>query len=98
MSSLHVVTRPSSQPVQPDPLLNALVARNELVGIDAMSGIQIGGVVSTVGLQGVVGLSQAVDAAFRVSPMGEDHYRAILAAYGTLVVSEIQALGMRRLS
>jgi hypothetical protein len=39
-------------------------------------------------------LSQAADIAFRTSPMGEDVYRSILAAYGTVAVREIQALGL----
>jgi hypothetical protein len=39
-------------------------------------------------------LSKAADAAFRMSPMGEDVYRAILLAYGDFATTEIMRLSM----
>jgi hypothetical protein len=40
-------------------------------------------------------LSRAANAAFKVSPMGEDVYQSIFAAYGTLAITEIQSLSFR---
>ena len=47
-------------------------------------------------LQNATMLSRAANAAFKVSPMGEDVYQAIFMAYGTLAINEIQGLSMRR--
>jgi hypothetical protein len=94
MSSL--VRRTSTpQPVQPDQLLNAQVMAAERVGIAAVARIQAGAFATSVAMQNATMLSRAANAAFKVSPMGEDIYQSILMAYGTLAVSEIQALGMR---
>ena len=41
-------------------------------------------------------LSRSADAAFKVSPMGEDTYRAILMAYGSVAVNEIQSLSFHQ--
>jgi hypothetical protein len=40
-------------------------------------------------------LSRAANAAFKVSPMGEEMYQSILMAYGTLATTEIQSLSMQ---
>lgn len=95
MPDLYVTRRSTAQPIQPDPRLNAQVAEVERDGITAGARIQVGGFVASVGMQNIVMLSRAADAAFRVSPLGEDHYRAVLAAYGNLVANEIQALAIQ---
>jgi hypothetical protein len=89
------IVRRSPQTIQPDHFLNAQVAEAERVGITAVARIQSGAFAASVAMQNMTMLSRSADAAFRTSPMGEDSYRAILAAYGTLAVAEIQALGMR---
>jgi hypothetical protein len=91
----YLVSRHSTQVAQPDQFLNAQVAEAERVGITAVARIQAGAFAASVAMQNTTMLSRSADAAFRASPMGEDAYRAILAAYGTLAVAEIQALGMR---
>ncbi len=91
----NIVRRTNQQVAQPDPILNAQVAEAERVGITAVARLQSGAFAASVAMQNTTMLSRSADAAFRVSPMGEDAYRAILAAYGTLAVAEIQALGMR---
>ena len=80
---------------QPDPTLNSQVAEAEGVGIAAVARIQAGAFATSVAMQNATMLSRAANAAFRVSPMGEDIYQAILMAYGTLAVSEIQALSFQ---
>jgi hypothetical protein len=89
-----LVRRPA-QPVQPDHLLNAQVANAERVGVAAVARIQAGAFATSVALQNAAMLSRAANAAFKVSPMGEDIYQSILMAYGTLAVTEIQALSLQ---
>jgi hypothetical protein len=91
----NLVRRSPTQVIQPDQILNAQVAEAERGGMTAVARIQAGAFAASVAMQNTTMLSRSADAAFRVSPMGEDAYRAILAAYGTLAVAEIQALGMR---
>ncbi len=91
----NLVRHSPTQVIQPDPILNAQVAEAERGGITAVARIQSGAFAASVAMQNMTMLSRSADAAFRASPMGEDSYRAILAAYGTLAVAEIQALGMR---
>jgi hypothetical protein len=57
--------------------------------------VQAGAFVASVAMQNAAMLSRAADAAFRVSPMGEETYRAIVMAYGALAVTEIQRLSYR---
>jgi hypothetical protein len=91
MSSL--VRRSTPQPVSaPDRLLNNQVAEAERVGIAAVARIQAGAFATSVAMQNACMLSRAANAAFKVSPMGEDIYQSILMAYGTLAVTEIQSL------
>lgn len=93
MSSL---VRRSPQPVvAPDRLLNVEVAEAERVGIAAVARIQAGAFATSVAMQNATMLSRAANAAFKISPMGEDIYQAILMAYGTLAVTEIQALSLQ---
>jgi hypothetical protein len=83
------------QAIAPDPRLNAQVADAERVGIAAVARIQAGAFATSVAMQNATMLSRAANAAFKVSPMGEDIYQAILMAYGTLAVSEIQGLAVQ---
>jgi hypothetical protein len=95
MSSL---VRRNSQPpaVLPDARLNAQVADAERVGIAAVARIQAGAFATSVAMQNACMLSRAANAAFKVSPMGEDIYQSILMAYGSLAVTEIQSLSFQR--
>ena len=94
MSSL--VPRRTSQPaLPPDRLLNAQVVDAERVGITAVARIQAGAFATSVAMQNACMLSRAANAAFKVSPMGEDIYQSILMAFGTLAVTEIQSLSFQ---
>jgi hypothetical protein len=79
----------------PNPALNAQVAASEGIGITAVARIQAGAFATSVALQNATMLSRAANAAFKISPMGEETYQAILAAYGMLAVHEIQALSLQ---
>lgn len=93
---MSALVRRTPQPVvRPDEVLNAQVVDAERVGIAAVARIQAGAFVTSVAMQNATMLSRAANAAFRVSPMGEDIYQAILMAYGSLAVTEIQGLGMQ---
>ncbi len=94
--SKGLVRRTSTSVAQPDQLLNAQVSAVERVGVTAIARIQVGAFATSVAMQNATMLSRAANAAFKVSPMGEDIYQAILMAYGTLAVTEIQSLSMRR--
>jgi hypothetical protein len=89
------LVRTSQPQAVPDSRLNTRVAAAERVGIAAVARIQAGAFATSVGMQNACMLSRAANAAFKVSPMGEDLYQSILMAYGTLVVSEIQALSLQ---
>jgi hypothetical protein len=56
--------------------------------------LQAGAFAASVAMHNATMLSRAADAAFRISPMGEDVYRGILMAYGSVAVNEIQRLGL----
>jgi hypothetical protein len=93
MSSRHPVPRQTSQPVRAvDPTLNAQIAQAER-GLSAVARIQVGAFAASVAMQNATMLSRSADAAFRISPMGEDIYRSILMAYGVFATNEIQRLG-----
>jgi hypothetical protein len=92
----NVTPRRSSQPFPPNRSLNSEVADAERVGIIAVARIQAGAFATSVAMQNSCMLSRAANAAFKVSPMGEEVYQAIYAAYGTLAISEIQRLGLTR--
>jgi hypothetical protein len=90
------LARRTSAPVsRPDQRLNAQVANAERIGIAAVARIQAGAFATSVAMQNATMLSRAANAAFKVSPMGEDLYQSILMAYGTLAVTEIQALSIQ---
>jgi hypothetical protein len=91
----EVVRRPPTHAAQPDRRLNTQVAEAERVGIAAVARIQAGAFATSVAMQNACMLSRAANAAFKVSPMGEDLYQSILMAYGTLAVTEIQALSLQ---
>lgn len=94
-SSKDLIVHQSSQPAPtPDPRLNSQVAEAERVGIAAVARIQSGAFAASVAMQNATTLSRSADAAFRISPMGEDIYRAILMAYGSFATNEIQRLGL----
>jgi hypothetical protein len=94
MSSL--VRRSAALPAAPpDRLLNAQVVEAERVGIAAVARIQAGAFATSVAMQNACMLSRAANAAFKVSPMGEDIYQSILMAYGTLAITEIQSLSLQ---
>jgi hypothetical protein len=83
---------------QPDPLdrlLNAQVAAAERPGITASARIHGGAFAAATAMHHGMMLSRAADAAFKVSPMGEDVYRAILLAYGSFATTEIQRLSLQ---
>jgi hypothetical protein len=89
----HTPTPPPAPP--PDPALSAQVAEAERVGIAAVARLQAGAFATSVAMQNATMLSRAANAAFKVSPMGEDIYQAILLAYGSLATTEIQSLSLR---
>lgn len=92
----NLARRSPPQPAAlPDSRLNAEVADAERVGIAAVARIQAGAFATSVAMQNATILSRAANAAFKVSPMGEDIYQSILMAYGSLAVTEIQSLGLQ---
>lgn len=93
--SKSLVPRQSTPVIRPDQALNTQVADAERIGIAAVARIQAGAFATSVAMQNATMLSRAANAAFKVSPMGEDIYQSILMAYGSLAVAEIQALSMR---
>lgn len=88
----NLVRRSTTPMARPDNLLNTQVAEAERVGIAAVARIQAGAFATSVAMQNACMLSRAANAAFRVSPMGEDIYQSILMAFGSLAVTEIQSL------
>lgn len=92
---------PSRRPVQPveyvdpDPLLSAQVVEAQRPGIAAAARIQAGAFATSTGLHNAVMLSQSVDNAFRISPMGESAYRRIFEAFATFAAQEIERLGFQ---
>jgi len=95
MPDRRLVPRQTAQPVPvADPLLNVQIAQAERVGLAAVARLQAGAFAASVALQNATMLSRSADAAFKVSPMGEDIYRAILMAYGSFATNEIQRLSL----
>ncbi len=95
MSSL--IRQASVQPTtpRPDQTLNSQVADAERVGIVAVARLQAAAFAASVAMQSAVMLSRSANAAFKVSPMGEDIYQSILMAYGTVAVTEVQGLSLK---
>jgi hypothetical protein len=95
MPDRQLVPRQTSQPAPAaDPALNGQIAQAERVGLAAVARIQAGAFAASVAMQNATMLSRSADAAFKVSPMGEDIYRSILMAYGVFATNEIQRLGL----
>jgi hypothetical protein len=92
----NLIRRPAVPPAvpAPDPQLSAAVLAAERAGIASVARLQAGAFATSVALQNACMLSRAANAAFKVSPMGEDIYQGILMAYGSLATMEIQSLGM----
>jgi hypothetical protein len=78
-----------------DAALNSQVAAAERIGVATVARIQAGAFVASVAMQNACVLSRAANAAFKVSPMGEEIYQSILMAYGTLAITEIQSISFR---
>jgi hypothetical protein len=91
----NLVPYRAQQPAQFDPVANAEVAAAHRAGFGAVARVQTGAFVTSVALQNATMLSRAANAAFKVSPMGEEVYQAIFMAYGSLAVAEIQALSLQ---
>lgn len=86
-----------SAPVQvldPDATLNQQIIRAQTPGVLAAARIQSAAFATNVGIQQAAMLSMAVNRAFELSPAGEQVYQALLMAYGSVAVSELQSLGL----
>jgi hypothetical protein len=95
MSDRHPVRRQTSQPARAaDAQLNREVEAAERPIIAAAARVHGAAYVASSAMHHAVMLSRTADVAFRISPMGEDIYRAILMAYGSVATSEIQRLGL----
>lgn len=95
-SSSDLIVQQSSQSVPSaasDQILNSEIARAERAGIVAAARINSGAFATSVAIHHAAVLSQAADTAFRISPMGENAYRAIFAAFGNFAANEINRLG-----
>jgi hypothetical protein len=84
--------RPPAAP--PDPVLNGEIMGAERDGLATVARLQAGAFAASVAMHNACMLSRAANAAFKVSPMGEEIYQSILMAYGSLAVFEIQSLGL----
>ncbi|MBS1860419.1 MAG: hypothetical protein JSS68_01765 [Actinobacteria bacterium] len=81
--------------IQPDRVLSAQVVAAQRLGINSAVRIQGAAFASSVAMHHATMLSRSADAAFRASPMGEDAYRAIVGAFASVAVNEIQSLSFR---
>jgi hypothetical protein len=93
---MSALVRRTPPPPLADTRLNAQVMAAERVGVTAVARIQAGAFATSVAMQNACMLSRAANAAFKVSPMGEDIYQSILMAYGSLAVTEIQGLSFQK--
>lgn len=75
-----------------DRSLEAALARAQRPALIATTRLQAGAIAASVGIQGVCMVSQAADAAFRISPLAENEYRGIVAAYGNFARGEVERL------
>ena len=82
----------NSLPLPADDTLSAQVLAAQRPGINSAVRIQGAAFASSVAMHHATMLSHSADVAFRVSPMGEDAYRAILGAFASVAVNEIQSL------
>jgi hypothetical protein len=88
---MAIIRRPQPA-VHPDQRLSADIAEAERPGIVAAARINAGAFATSVALHNAAMLSRTADAAFKISPMGEDTYRSILMAYGDFATTEIRRL------
>jgi hypothetical protein len=79
--------------IPPDPALNERVAAVMRAGVVAGVRIQTGGIVACGAVHSAAMVSQAADAAFRTSPLGESEFRGIVMAFGNFARAEIEGLG-----
>lgn len=91
---MSIVPSRSAPIVRPDQILNAQIAEAERPGILAAARIHAGAFATSAGIHHAARLSQAADAAFRTSPMGEEIYRGLLMAYGNFAANEIVRLSL----
>lgn len=96
---MPIITRRPPQSLQPalrahaiPPDLNAQVFAARRAGILAAVRIESGAFAACGGVHGIARVSQAADAAFRFSPLGEDAYRMVVMAMGNFVRAEIEGL------
>lgn len=87
-----LLSAPTGGPLQSDPILNAQVYAARRAGIVAAIRIQSGAVAASSAIHSAAMVSQAADTAFRISPLGEDTYRAVVVAFGNFARAEIEAL------
>jgi len=90
--SKSLVSRSHTPAIRPDQTLNAQIADAERPSFVAAARVHGGAFVASSAMHHAMMLSRTADVAFRVSPMGEDIYRAILMAYGAFATNEIQRL------
>jgi hypothetical protein len=95
MANLIRRTPQAVQPVraiQPDRDLETQVAVARRAGIVAAVRIQSGAFAASSAVHKAAIVSQAADTAFRISPLGESEYRAIVMAFGNFARAEIEGL------
>jgi hypothetical protein len=77
----------------PDPVLNGEIVDGQRAGLAAVSRLQSAAFATWVGMNNACMLSKVADQCFRISPMGEEMYRGLVMAYGSVAVYEVQSLG-----
>jgi hypothetical protein len=90
--SARAVPLPPVQSAPPSGSLNARIAEAQRPGLEAAARIQSGAFATSVALSNAVMLSRTTDAAFAVSPLGENSYRKIFEAFANFATREIEAL------
>lgn len=90
----NIVPSRRSAPAAVDRRLSSCVADAEVPSYVGAARVHGGAFVASSAMLHALMLSRTADAAFRISPMGEDIYRSILMAYGAFATAEIQRLGL----
>jgi hypothetical protein len=90
--SARAVPLPPVQPARPTGSLNARIAEAQRPGLEAAARIHSGAFATSSALSSAVMLSRTADAAFAVSPMGENGYRRLCDAFFNFAVREIEGL------
>jgi hypothetical protein len=91
---VHVPPGQQAQVISLDRTLNREISNAERSGLVAAARINSGAFATSMAIHHAAVLSQAADTAFRISPMGENAYRAIFTAFGNFAASEINRLGL----